>query len=190
MIRRMAYLLALFICCPLAAGQENPPAVDSSTTFDPAAVARWPLERLELKDGRVYEGAVLPRQAGAKADQVVFAILSRPRGRPMFLILDRKFSMQTIAKIERVADDERALLLERIEQFKNRPVADVEKFEMGKVVLKSGDPGGPSWIYDTGPWFRLESWTDEEMTRRTIVRVEQVFSAYSEIMPARTKPQQ
>jgi hypothetical protein len=185
----MDYLLALFLCCPLAAGQDSPPAVDSATTFDPAAVAKWPLERLELKNGLVYEGAVLPRQAGAKADQVAFATLRRPRGRPMYLILDHRFSVQAIAKIERLPDDQRALLLQRIEQFKNRPVADVEKFEMAKIALKSGDPGGPSWIYDTGPWFRLESWTDEEMTRRTVVRIEQAFSAYSEIMPARTSPQ-
>jgi hypothetical protein len=48
---------------------------------------------------------------------------------------------------------------------------------------------GPSerLIYD-GPWFRLESTTDDEMTRRSIVRIEQIFRAYRQILPPRVQP--
>jgi len=183
----MAYLPAFVMCCAVAAAWQDGSQADRSTAFDPAAAAQWPLERLQRKDGSVFEGAVLPRRPRDKADDVAFAILRRPRGRPMYLVV-RTFSKQSIAKIDRLPEDQRAQLIERIELFRNRPVEEVEKFEMGKLELKSGDPAQAPWIYDSGPWFRLESWTDQEMTRRTIVRIEQIFSAYSEIMPARAKP--
>ena len=79
-------------------------------------------------------------------------------------------------------------MVERLERYRTRNVEEL--FDMSKLDLKSGDAAGPRWLYDSGPWFRLESWTDEEMTRRSIVRIEQMFSAYSEILPARAKPAQ
>ena len=44
------------------------------------------------------------------------------------------------------------------------------------------------WQYQ-GEWFSLESTADEEMTRRSIVRIEQLFTAYRQILPPRLVPQ-
>ncbi len=45
------------------------------------------------------------------------------------------------------------------------------------------------WKYD-GPWFALESTASEAMTRRSIVRLEQIFAAYRQVLPPRTKSPQ
>jgi len=51
--------------------------------------------------------------------------------------------------------------------------------------------GSETWLMpDKRPWLLLDSTTDEETTRRSIVRIEQMFAAYSEILPPRTHPVQ
>jgi hypothetical protein len=184
MTRRVTYSCALALAGISAAvgvlWAQNDPG------FDPLSAAQWPLDRLELKNGKVYQGVILPRLAGDAPGELRFDIVRRPPGRPMFFI-GRKFRQEGISNIERLSDDERAKLVDRLERYRARNVEEL--FDMSKLALKRGEKDAAKWTYESGPWFLLESWTDEEMTRRTIVRIEQMFTAYSEILPARAKPQ-
>jgi hypothetical protein len=45
--------------------------------------------------------------------------------------------------------------------------------------------GHPIWTYEKNAWFRLESHAEEELTRRAVVRLEQMFNAFAEILPPR-----
>jgi hypothetical protein len=40
-----------------------------------------------------------------------------------------------------------------------------------------------------GPWFTLASTADDETTRRSIVRIEQIFRAYRQLLPPRARPE-
>jgi hypothetical protein len=187
-MRQATVLVALAILCGVTATARLSAQTETPMGFDPISAAQWPVERLELKNGVVYEGLIKPPRPGDAPGSVRFDIVRRPRGRPMFLFLNREFPAASIAKIDRLPDAERAKLVERLDRYQTRNVEEL--FDMRKLELKRGDAEGPRWLYDTGPWFRLESWTDEEMTRRTIVRIEQMFAAYGEILPPRVKPQQ
>ena len=147
---------------------------------DLADASRWPLEQIALKDGRTFAGLAL-----ARTDRdVQFEVVNRPRGRPMYLVV-RRFPAASIANLKPLSDPERTELAARIERFKNR--AEREALDVGKIQLTAAtDQGSLSY---RGPWFELESRTDELMTRRTILRLEQIFTAYSEILPTRARPQ-
>ena len=179
---RLACLLLTSITCWTFASRGQTPT--GSSEFDPAAVAQWPLERIELKGGRTLEGLLLPSN---KPGYVRFESVHRPRGRPMYLI-GQTYPEQSVANVVRLSPDERAKLAERIERFKNEVSEVAEQPVAEQIELQKGEPGGPRWIYPSGPWFRLESWTDEAVTRQSIRRIEQIFGAYNEILPARTQP--
>jgi hypothetical protein len=186
MLKTANFLLALIVCGAAAAVGQTPPA-DPPSGLDLAAVARWPLERLELKGGKVVYGFVRARELYDSAETVPFEIVQRPAGRPMNTLV-RSFPKESIAKVDFLPALERAQLIERLEWFHNRGAYQSQ--ELAQLVLKQGRPGGPKWIYEDGPWFRLESWADKQMTRLSILRIEQMFAAYSEILPPRTRPKQ
>jgi hypothetical protein len=187
MLKKASYLLALAVCGVAAATGQTPPATDTAPGLDLAAIAQWRLERLELKGGKVVHGLVRARELFDSAESVAFEIVQRPAGRPMNTLV-RSFPKESIAKVDFLPADERAQLIERLEWFHNRGAYQSQ--ELAQLVLKEGQQPGPKWIYEDGPWFRLESWTDREMTRLSILRIEQIFSAYSEILPPRIKPRQ
>jgi hypothetical protein len=186
MLRMAGFLLALVVGGALAAVGQTPPA-ETAAGLDLAAIAHWPLERLELKGGRVFRGLVRARELYDTAENVPFISVQRPAGRPMNTSV-WSFPKESIAKVDFLPDNERVQLIARLEWFRNRGAYQSQ--ELAQLVLKPGKPAGPHWIYADGPWFRLESWTDREMTRLSILRIEQMFAAYSEILPPRTKPQQ
>jgi hypothetical protein len=186
MSRSLAFLLTFVAGWVFTVRAQSPTEAGKSREFDPAAVARWPLERIEFKGGKVLEGLLLP---SSKPGYVRFESVNRPPGRRMYLIR-QNYAQQSVAKIVPLPSEERTKLAERIEQFKNQAAEELaEKSAMDQLELERDEPAGPRWVY-RGPWFRLESWTDEAMTRRSILRIEQIFAAYSEILPPRTRPQQ
>jgi hypothetical protein len=181
MLRLACFVLAGMACGAVAAQVQAPTDSGASGEFDPAAVAQWPLERLELKGGRTLEGLLLPSN---KPGYLRFETVHRPRGRRMFLI-GQTYPEQSVANIVRLPPEERTKLAERLERFK-REASEVAEQPAEQFELHPGEPAGPRWTY-VGPWFRLESWTDETVTRKSIRRIEQIFGAYNEILPARTQ---
>jgi hypothetical protein len=189
MLRWVSYLLALATSWAITARAQPPTDFGNSPEFEPAAVAQWPLERIEFKGGNVLQGLVRsPQPEGlSTADTVVFQSVHRRPGQPMFLVR-APYSMETIAKVDYLPATERAKLIERLDQYPN--LGTLESQQMDQLELIPGEQGGPQWGYESSPWFRLASWTDERMTRKSILRIEQIFAAYSAILPPRSKPQQ
>jgi hypothetical protein len=186
MSRCLYCLQMMALCCAMTAHGQPPDDAGKSADFDPAAVAKWPLERIEFKGGKVLQGLLLPSTAPGK---VQIEIVYRPPGRRMYLI-GNSYPEQSVANIVRLPPEEHAKLAERLKQFKGQALDDVaERTAMDQIELEAGEPPGPRWVYRAGPWFRLESWTEEAMTRKSILRIEQIFAAYSEMLPLRTRPQ-
>ena len=86
-------------------------------------------------------------------------------------------SQEEIARIERLTEDERKQLVERVEQLD--PRGEKEERRMRQVRLDKGDwpAGGQAWAY-TGKHFHLLSTAREDIVRRVIVRLEEIFQAY------------
>ncbi len=148
--------------------------VDPSTL----AGADWPLERVTLKDGKSYQGLI-----GAETPSSVdFIEVRRPKGKKMFLAM-RWFDPKAIASFERLDALERQELRAKLEKYKNRALVEGRQME-DLVVTPAKHDGVPTWEYE-GQLFSLESTADEPMTRRLIVRLEQIFTAYQQLFPPR-----
>ena len=142
--------------------------------------------------GRVLHGLIVAENI----DSVDFMELRRPPGRPMFLVMFWRYPQDKIEEIVRLPEPDRQQLAQRIEDFKNR-----EKTEPDFAIDLQRVEEGPTTIWhceiatmlpaDTGASGKLivDSTAEEETTRRSILRIEQIFSAYSEILPPRrTRP--
>lgn len=149
---------------------------------EPAA-ADWNVETLLLKDGTEYRG--LLREEGRQ--QVEFAEIIRRPGRPMSAVV-RVVERKQIKRLKRLPEAERAVLAERFRRFRHR--AAIEAGTMEQVSLDRLTEGGVSyWVYE-GQWFQLRSTADELSTRRCVVRIEQLFRAFRNMLPPRTEPTQ
>ena len=145
-----------------------------------AELAGWPTEQIELLDGRKQCG-LIESQDNA---WVYLTEIHRPEGRPMYLVI-RPLERTAIAKVVRLEPRQRAALRQRIEQFINR--ARIEAGRMEAVRLSLADHHGTHYQRYRGKWFSLDSRVNEPTTRRVIVRVEQVFTAYRQILAPRAE---
>jgi len=144
------------------------------------SVSGWPSERVELLDGQRYEG-LIESQDDAWVNLIQ---ISRRHGRPMHLVI-RPIERSKLAAVVRLPAAERAKLRQRIEKFLNR--SRIEAGRMDAVRLDVVERQGKPLLRYQGKWFSLESSIEEATTRRVIVRVEQIFTAFRQILPPRTQ---
>ena len=75
-------------------------------------------------------------------------------------------------------------LRRQIQQFIHR--AEIEAGEMDAVRLEERNQGGVRHLVYQGKWFSLDSTLGEATTRYMLVKVQQMFTAYRQILPPRT----
>jgi hypothetical protein len=215
--RRFAIFLAVVASCaaiavantsrravadPPAAGDKSqqsavaPAATATSPPASPAAglalasIADWKFEELHLKNGRILPGLV----KGEDSTGVDFLEIRRPADRPMFLVMFWRFPGDKIDHLTRLPEPDRKLLMSRIDAYNNRYREQEEGQAKIHLEHHGADDdgvwhyGSETWLLGDKPWLLMDSTTDEETTRRSIVRIEQMFAAYSEILPPRTHP--
>ena len=140
------------------------------------------MDEVELFDGRVFRGLIESQDDR----HVTLLEIQRPRGKPIGFFLSRPLEMELVARVSRLPDGPRAELARRIVQYVRR--ASIEAGRMAALTVQSVEQAGKALRRYAGAWFELESTADDETTRRVIVRLEQVFSAYQRIFPSRRKP--
>lgn len=151
---------------------------DEDTGESAALAADWPMERVRLADGKKYEGLVRAESASG----IEFVAVHRPPGKPMFLVV-RSIDRANVAQLDRLNSRQQAELRERLRLHKRRTLVERGRME-GLVLSPSNDGGQVLWNYQ-GTGFSLECTANELMTRRLIVRLEQIFAAYRELVPPR-----
>jgi len=147
------------------------------------SIREAPFERIKLDNGRVYRGFI-ESDDGAWINLIQIV---RRGGKPMYLVI-RPFERESVAEVVRLDPARRARLKDLVEQFRNRSRIEAGRMEAVDLELVSRE--GRRRRHYRGEWFTLESTADEETTRRLIVRTEQIFTAYRQILPPRTKPPQ
>ncbi|MEX0977911.1 MAG: hypothetical protein WDZ48_03615, partial [Pirellulales bacterium] len=136
------------------------------------------MERVTLVDGRSFEGLV--QSEGPSS--IEFVEVRRPRGKPMFLVV-RPIDRQDITSWARLSPSQQQELRQRLERHKRRTLVEGRRME-DLALAATSDDGQVLWNYH-GNWFTLESTAEELMTRRLIVRLEQIFAAYRQLVPPR-----
>ena len=168
-------------------------SLDEAPGLDLAGFAHWKFESLKLRDpDRTLSGMIVAADGGG----VDFMEIRQPPGRPMFMVMHWRYPRDQILEMKELPPAEHQQLAVKIDDFKNRRRAEELGWE--KIELeRRGSPAGrywrytsPTWLLTDGrsPWLIVESTADEETTRRSIARIEQVCSAYREILPPRVKP--
>ncbi len=143
----------------------------------------WKLEELRTKDGKSFKGLVQDE----REHDLDFAEIVQPVGKPMFAVL-RWITKREVLGMTKLPEKEHDELRRRFEQFRHRTVIEAGKME--ELLLKTDEIGGQKHHLYDGPWFRVDSTTDEEATRRCVVRIEQIFQAYRMILPPKGRPQE
>lgn len=166
--------VALVVVPAAHAGQKNGAAPESTTL----AGADWPMERVTLVDGKSYEGLVRSESPAS----IEFVEVRRPRGKPMFLVV-RPIDRKSIDSWERLDAHEQQKLRQRLERYKRRTLVEGRRME-DLALAATSDDGQVLWNY-RGNGFSLECTANELMTRRLVVRLEQIFAAYRQIVPPR-----
>lgn len=140
----------------------------------------WPLERIVARGGKEYRGLLLERTDR----QFEFAEIVRPRGKPMYAII-RAFPPNEVTRFDALQGTDHEKLVERFESLRNRAL--IEAGRMDAVQLQNVQREGLNYLLYDGPWFTMLSAADEPTTRRSIVRIEQTFRGYRQMLPPRIK---
>ncbi|MEX0675813.1 MAG: DUF1570 domain-containing protein [Pirellulales bacterium] len=164
--------MALAVAPAARAAQENGGAPESTAQVG----ADWPMERVTLVDGKTYAGLVRSESPA----NIEFVEVRRPRGKPMFLVV-RPIDRKSIVGWERLRPKEQQELRERLERHKRRTLVEGRRME-DLALAATSDDGQVLWNYQ-GSGFSLECTANELMTRRLIVRLEQIFAAYRQLVP-------
>ncbi len=178
-VTNVTLVLAVFAAGRFAAG-ESPAALGPADALE----AVWPMERIELKDRRSYEGLI----DSEDKDLVHMIVVGRPQGKPMYVVVwpipQRLIVREKTVRLDAAG---RAELRRRIGPLIGR--TKIERSREEAVTLGQVQRENRYFHQYRGRWFTLESNADEEITRQIIVRVDQVFTAYRQILPPRAEPQ-
>ncbi len=177
----LALMLLLVDVAACFAQQQSPGAGQDSSSENVNNASQWSLESVALKSGPKFEGLVL----NESDHQLEFAEVVRRPGQPMYAIV-RAVKQSDIAQLKRLESNQKVAAAAWFEKFRRQAdfaAAQAESLELHRTRLNDV----PAWYY-TGRWFDLTSTSEEASTRRVIVRLEQLFLAFRQVLPPRVNP--
>jgi len=166
------------VTCSLAVSRTSAAAVG-----EPSGDYESRYEQVELLDHSRYAGLI----ESEDDDWLTLIRIQSPRGQQTHLVI-QPFDQRQILAVSRLDAGKRAALARQIEEFRNR--ATIEAVRMDSLRLEPREAEGCDYRHYRGKWFTLDSTADEQNTRRMIVRAEQIFAAYRQIVPPRSEPAQ
>jgi hypothetical protein len=162
-------------CALVALALAAVPAVAGTQTG-----SDWKFDVLKLKNGVVHKGLLLEEGPSG----VRFQIIVRKPGRPTVWF---KFAFQKddVAKLEKLSDEERAVLKAKLDEIDPSPEAEARRAD--RIDLKAVDWNGKknAGLRYESDYFTLLSDAPEEVVRRAAYRLENVYAAYGRFLPAR-----
>ncbi|AMV26629.1 hypothetical protein VT84_19680 [Gemmata sp. SH-PL17] len=168
-------LLALSIVLACAIAVAQPPA-------QPAGLSNWSFDEITLTNGAKLQGLILHELP----DGIEFQSVSRPPGRPT-VTLTSFLTKAEIAGTKKLSDKDRETLKEKLAELD--PSGEGERKRMESLELVPTDwpekPGGAK-MYDSD-YFTLVCTGTEELTRRSAVRLEQIYTAFTRFLPPTVK---
>jgi hypothetical protein len=140
----------------------------------------WPFDEVTLTNGAKFQGLLLQE----RPDGYSFQVVRRLPGRPT-LTLTTFFARQEVANLKRLNATDRATLQDKLAELD--PTGASERRRMEDLELAVADwPGKPGGArrYDSDHFVLISS-ASEEITRRAAVRLEQIYAAFTRVLPPR-----
>jgi hypothetical protein len=145
--------------------------------------AAWKFEAVHLKNGAILLGLVTEETPL----QIRFQNVRRAPGRPT-VVIHTTFKKGEIAKLEKLPAEDHKKLEEHVQELEqNTPQGEKERMgglELKPVAWGLNPKGG--WRYESDH-FALLSDAPEEIVRRSALRLEQIYGAYTRFLPPRHK---
>lgn len=127
-----------------------------------------------------YEGLV------ESQDDLWVNLIQIHRNQKRTHLVVRPLERSRVAEIVYAQQADRDRLREEINAFRHRATIEAARMEAVQLRVESRD-GGSIFCYD-GKWFLLRSSLPESVSRQVVVGLEQVFTAYRQMLPPRTEP--
>lgn len=146
----------------------------------PGPTGDWPMDEIKTKFGAVYRGLIVEDYG----DVVRFRIVKRPPGRPT-VTLTTTFTAAETDKITRLSDDERKKLRERLAALDSDGAGERELIaavEFTPTDWLGKEKAARKYEADQ---FVVVSGAQEDITRRAVVRLEKIYTAYERVLPRR-----
>lgn len=151
---------------------------------EPDLSGTWLLDTIQLKDGQTLEGLMLTDDAPGDFE---FAEVRRPAGKPMYVVI-RPIERRDILRIDPLSAEDRSATRQRLRNFVRR--AAIEARQIDQVQLKPFEQSEKEGWQFRGEWFSLDSSASESTTRQAVVRMEQMFAAYRQMLPPLQTPRE
>lgn len=151
-----------------------------SSGQEPLQPTKWAFDIVHLKNGRKLNGLILEETQ----THLRFQDIRQRSGRPTVLF-STIFARREIDRIDHLSAEDREVLKTRVRELDLSGTG--ERTRMEKLELRRVDwVGRPesAWRYDSD-YFTLLANTSEDLVRRSAVRLEQIYAAYSRFLPAR-----
>jgi hypothetical protein len=171
----LGYLLAIAAILGAVTGSW---VVSQEPAEPPLGQSVWTFDVLYLKNGAKFQGLLVAEEP----EGYVFRVVLRRPGRPTST-LTTFFAKGEVQRLQRLSESERAMLRDRLAELD--PSGQGEQQRMEAVELVTDDwPGLPGQArrYES-EHFILISTGSEELTRRTAVRLEQLYTAFVRFFP-------
>ncbi len=171
----MRFAVPVLLLTTFAAARQPVP-------MPPNGFSNWSFDELTLVNGAKFQGLLLDELPNG----VRFQTVSRPPGRPT-VTLTSFFTSAEIARIKRLSDADRAVLKERLAELDPRGEGERLRMESLELVAvpwegqpKDAKPAARRYDSD---YFTLVSTGSDELTRRSAVRLEQIYTAFARFLP-------
>jgi hypothetical protein len=141
----------------------------------------WKFDVLHLKDGQTISGLILEENK----TKIQIQRIERVLGEPTRVLGSETIQRTAIKQIERLSDEERAVLAARVKALQTQKKTEklrIENLELESIPWGTGSAKGLRYTSDH---FVLTSNTPEEIVRRAAVRLEQLYDAYARLLPPR-----
>jgi hypothetical protein len=151
----------------------------------PEGFSNWAFDEITLVNGYKFQGLILSEMP----ERIRFMSVSRPPGHPTVTLTSWFYKTEIVDKgIKRLSAEDRKTLTERLAKLD--PSGEGERLRMESLEILAIDwldkPGGGK-RYDASDYFMLESSGSEELTRRSAVRLEQIYTAFIRFLPPTTE---
>lgn len=170
---RLAGLVVVIAVCTLATAVAQPVNGFSNWTFD----------ELTLANGAKFQGMII----GESEDGYRFQAVFRPPGRPT-VTLTSFFAKSEVTDVKRLTEKDRKVLKQRLAELDPSGKGERQRMESLETRLIDWQGKvGAGRRYES-EFFTLESSGTEELTRRSAVRLEQIYTAFSRFLIPTDKP--
>ncbi|MFN4261427.1 MAG: DUF1570 domain-containing protein [Gemmataceae bacterium] len=152
----------------------------------PITETSWRFDVLQLRNGRTLHGLIVEDRPSLLRFQIV---RQRP-GQNTFVFPVFTFTREEVEQVRRLDADERAMLVKRLEALNPKDDREEQRKQNLELLVVPWNGRAGGGLDYCSEHFRLHSNAHEDIVRDAAVRLEDIYAAYTTLMPPRYQNRQ